>query len=94
MSLKGMESLRKTSMRTHDAYKIGANFNISTDELIKLRQQFVNSIGRNVTIGSAGQADLAAMSRLFGNEGATEFIAKLENFGLSATEAGNHATKI
>ena len=94
MSIRGMENLRKTTLRTYNDAKIGRNFNLSMDEFVKMRQQFVNGIGRNVTVGSKGLTDMAAMSKLFGAENATDLISKLENFGLSVSEAGNRAGKI
>ena len=94
MSYKGMEQLRKSTIETYNTNKIGAKFNVSMEELMKMRQQYVNGIGRNVTVGSNGLASMAAMSRLFGENGATDFIEKLENFGLSVSEAGNRAGKI
>ena len=94
MSARGMDSLRKTTLNIYGQNKIGRNFNVSMDEFIKLRQQFVNGIGRNVGAGSKGLSDLAAMSRIFGEQGATEFASKLENFGLSLAESGDRAGKL
>ena len=94
MSAKGMESLRKTTLKTYNDAKLGINFNVSMDEILKLRQQYANGVGRNVTVGSEGLKNLAATSKLLGNEGATELMSKLENFGLSMEEAGNRAGKI
>lgn len=94
MSAKGMETLRKTTLNTYNSAKLGINFNVSMEEILKLRQQYANGVGRNVTVGSEGLKNLAATSKLLGEEGTTELMSKLENFGLSMNEAGNRAGKI
>lgn len=94
MSGRGMENLRKSTLNIYNASKIGTNFNVSMEEFLKLRQDFVNGIGRNVGAGSKGLGDLAAMSKILGEQGATEFASKLENFGLSLAESGDRAGKL
>lgn len=94
MSGRGMENLRKSTLNIYNTGKIGTNFNVSMEEFLKLRQDFVNGIGRNVTVGSKGLGDLAAMSKILGEQGATEFASKLENFGLSLAESGDRAGKL
>ena len=94
MSAKGMANLRKTTLNAYNSGFFGVNFNVSMEEILKLRQQYANGVGRNVTVGSEGLKNLAATSKLLGEEGATELMSKLENFGLSMTEAGNRAGKI
>ena len=94
MSARGMDLLRKSTLETYNTNKIGTNFNVSMEDFLKLRQQFVNGIGRNVGASSKGLTDLAAMSRIFGEQGATEFASKLENFGLSLAESGDRAGKL
>lgn len=94
MSATGMNALRKTTLNIYNDNKIGRNFNVSMEDFVKLRQQYVNGIGRNVGVGSKGLSDLAAMSRILGDEGAVEFGSKLENFGLSLAESGDKAGKL
>ena len=93
LSAKGMEALRDTTLDNVVHNKIAARFDVSSEELINLQQNYVKAIGRNVRVSNAGQTDLAAMhSVMQGRE--QELITQYENFGLSLTKTGEHVGKM
>lgn len=89
----GMERLRKNAIESVQKGRFGAKYNVSADELIGLRETYSNTIGRNIQISASDQENMAAMFRVMG-EGGGDFAAKLENFGLSYTDAANKAGKM
>jgi len=94
MSVKGMNAMRKNFLDTVVNKSFGTKYNISTEELLKISQQYASAVGRNITVGAPGLENFAAMTKLMGNEGATEFLDKLENFGVSMREAGDRTGKM
>lgn len=93
LSAKGMEALRDTTLDNVVHNKIAARFDVSSEELINLQQNYVKAIGRNVRVSNAGQTDLAAMhSVMQGRE--QELITQYENFGLSLAKTGEHVGKM
>ena len=89
----GMERLRKNAIESVQKGRFGAKYNVSADELIGLQETYSNTIGRNIQISASDQENMAAMFRVMG-EGGGDFAAKLENFGLSYTDAANKAGKM
>lgn len=89
----GMERLRKGAIQAVQKGRFGAKYNVSADELIGLQEAYSNTIGRNIQISASDQENMAAMFRVMG-EGGGDFAAKLENFGLSYTDAANKAGKM
>lgn len=89
----GMERLRKNAIESVQKGRFGAKYNVSADELIGLQETYSNTIGRNIQISTSDQENMAAMFRVMG-EGGGDFAAKLENFGLSYTDAANKAGKM
>ena len=88
-----MERLRKNAIESVQKGRFGAKYNVSADELIGLQETYSNTIGRNIQISASDQENMAAMFRVMG-EGGGDFAAKLENFGLSYTDAANKAGKM
>lgn len=93
LSGKAMDELRKRTISA-TARGIAANFNYSSDELMKLMEKTTQSLGRNVAINNEGMKNLAAMSRTLGEDVATDMVAKMENFGVSVNEVGSRAGKM
>lgn len=89
----GMERLRKNAIESVQKGRFGAKYNVSADELIGMQESYANAIGRNIQISASDQENMAAMFRVMG-EGGGDFAAKLENFGLSYTDAANKAGKM
>ena len=89
----GMERLRKGAIQAVQKGRFGAKYNVSADELIGMQESYSNTIGRNIQISASDQENMAAMFRVMG-EGGGDFAAKLENFGLSYTDAANKAGKM
>lgn len=92
-SAVGMERLRKNAIESVHRGRFGAKYNVSADELIGLQESYSNTIGRNIQISASDQENMAAMFRVMGESGG-DFAAKLENFGLSYTDAANKAGKM
>ncbi len=89
----GMERLRKNAIESVQKGRFGAKYNVSADELIGLQESYSNAIGRNIQISASDQESMAAMFSVMGESGG-DFAAKLENFGLSYTDAANKAGKM
>lgn len=92
-SAVGMQKLRKNAIEAVQKGRFGAKYNVSADELIGLQESYSNTIGRNIQISASDQENMAAMFRVMG-EGGGDFAQKLENFGLSYTDAANKAGKM
>lgn len=93
MTEEGMKRLRKTTIDNVVNAKIGINYNVSPDELIKYQQKYVQSIGRALRIDNTQQESLAAMHAVMdGRE--NELAAAFENFGVSLNGVADHAGKM
>ena len=92
-SAVGMQRLRKNAIESVQKGRYGAKYNVSADELIGLQETYSNTIGRNIQISASDQENMAAMFRVMG-EGGGDFVQKLENFGLSYTDAANKVGKM
>ena len=89
----GMERLRKGAIQAVQKGRFGAKYNVSADELIGMQETYANTIGRNIQISASDQENMAAMFRVMGETGG-DFATKLENFGLSYTDAADKAGKM
>lgn len=94
LSGKSAERLRKETIEFVNAQAISAKYNKSIDELIKLQGAYTSKVGRSISMTNKQRESLIAMSSVVGDDMAIELTSKLENFGLSATEAGNRVSKI
>lgn len=94
MSQKGMKQLTNNSIEFVNSQAISAKYNKSIDELIKLQQNYSSKIGRSISMTDKQKESLVAMSAVMGDDMATDMAAKLENFGLSAIEAGDRVGKM
>jgi hypothetical protein len=92
-SAQGMDNLRKQSINAVAKGAFGGKYNVSADELVGLQQNYESAIGRRVTITNEDQENMAAMNAVMGDKGG-EFAAKLENFGLSYSDAAERAGKM
>lgn len=94
LSQKGMRQLRNDSINFVHSQAISSKYNKSIDELIKLQQSYASKVGRSISMTNKQKESLAAISSVMGDEMAADLTAKLENFGLSATEAGDRVGKM
>lgn len=93
LGASGLQRIRKDSINAAVNGQFGRKYNIGADELAELEATYSNNIGRNVMISKSDQEDMAAMRAVMGETG-IDFATKLENFGLSYTDAANKAGKM
>ena len=93
LGASGLQRIRKDSINAVANGQFGRKYNIGADELAELEATYSNNIGRNVMISKSDQEDMAAMRAVMGENG-IDFATKLENFGLSYTDAANKAGKM
>lgn len=89
-----MDRMRKNAIDNVVHNKIGINYNMSIDELLKAQEAYSRAVGRNLRIDNTQQETLAAMSKVMGPEGANQLAVAFENFGLSLNATGDHAAKM
>ena len=93
LAKKGMDQLRSSNIDNVVSGKIGAKYNMSTDELLQAQTNYVKGIGRNVRISDADQENMAAMHAVMG-ERSNELAVLFENFGVSMSSTAEHAGKM
>ena len=93
-SVAGMKYMRDITLRNVAQNRIGIKLGYSADELIKLQEGYLKSVGRNILVSNKGQENLAAMSRVLGEQEASQMAARLENFGLSITDASKTSARM
>ena len=93
LAKKGMDQLRSSSIDNVVSGKIGAKYNMSTDELLQAQTNYVKGIGRNVRMSDADQENMAAMHAVMGERG-NELALLFENFGVSMSSTAEHAGKM
>ena len=93
LGASGLQRIRKDSINAVANGQFGRKYNIGADELAELEATYSNNIGRNVMTSKSDQEDMAAMRAVMGEAG-IDFATKLENFGLSYTDAANKAGKM
>lgn len=94
LSGRGMDQFRKATINAVVNRGIGARYNTSVEELMKLQQGYTNKTGRQIQFSNANYETIAATSKILGEEGATEMLARFENFGLSVEDAGKRVGKM
>ncbi len=94
LAKKGMDALRKSTIDNMVKSHIGINYNVSTDELLKLQENYTKAVGRNVRLSNADQENMAAMRAIIGEGKTTEFATQFENFGLSMSSTAEHMGKM
>ena len=94
LSGKGMDRLRKSTIDAVANRGIGIKYNTSVEELIKLQEGYTNTTGRQIQFSNSNYENIAATSKLLGEEGTQDYFAKLENFGLSIDDAADRAGKM
>ena len=93
LGASGLQRIRKDSINAVANGQFGRKYNIGADELAELEATYSNNIGRNVMISKSDQEYVAAMRAVMGETG-IDFATKLENFGLSYTDAADKAGKM
>ena len=93
LSGKAMDALRKNTIDLVSNAGIGIKYNVSVEELMGLRQNFTKGTGRQISATNGDLETLAASSKILGDN-ASEFMARLENFGVSIEDAGSRAGKM
>ena len=94
LAKNGMDALRKSTIDNMVKNHIGINYNVSTDELLKLQENYTKAVGRNVRLSNADQENMAAMRAIIGEGKTTEFATQFENFGLSMSSTAEHMGKM
>lgn len=90
-SALGMRQLRKEVIDLVANSNLAVKFGVDTEKMMKMMSSYTSSIGRNVQASREGMKNLAAMSAIFGDQKASDFVSKLENFGVSMQEAGRRS---
>ena len=90
---KGIDALRKNTLNNMVNNKLGINYNISTEELLALQENYAKAVGRNIRLSAADQENLAAVN-FATNGNATELLADFEKFGLSLSSSSDHIGKM
>lgn len=90
-SAAGMAKLRREVINLVADNALAARFGADSEKLMQMMTQYTSLIGRNVTASAEGMKNLAAMSAVFGDRKAADFVSRLENFGVSMQEAGRRS---
>jgi len=93
MTAEGMRKLTKTSIENVVSQKIGIHYNVSTDELLKIQNDYAKAVGRGIRVDDTQQESLAAMHAVM-NGKEIELAAAFENFGVSLNGVADHAGKM
>lgn len=94
MASAQVEELRNRMINLANDSQFGANFNISIEEMIQMQGKFSSAVERNVQLTNEQVKNLAAMKSVVGDEMAVKLTASLDNFGLSAVDAGEMLTSM
>lgn len=71
---------------------LSAKLNMSAEEMIQLHGKFNTAVERSIQMTNDQIVALSSMSRVVGEDVAVKLTASLDNFGLSATDAGEMLT--
>lgn len=93
MGGRGMQLIRNNTINSIANGRLADNYGIGMEDLLKLRQGYVSSVGRNVGFSAMDKENAAALSVVMGEKGG-QLAASLENFGLSYSEAAERAGKM
>ena len=90
---KGMDALRKSTLKNMVHNKIGINYNTSTEELLGLQENYSKAIGRSIRLSNEDQENIAAIN--FATNGmATELLPDFEKFALGLSSSSEHIGKM
>jgi hypothetical protein len=73
---------------------LSAKLNMSAEEMIQLHGKFNTAVERSIQMTNDQIVALSSMSRVVGEDVAVKLTASLDNFGLSATDAGEMLTNM
>ena len=90
----GMQNLLSETIRFSNQAQIGIKYNKSLEEMIKLQQEYTNTVGRNIGLTDSYKESLAAMSAVMGDQKTADIAGKLENFGINPEETGRRMGKM
>lgn len=90
-----MDALRDNTI-DNVAKGIATKFNISNRELIKAQTDYINGIGRNISIDNIAKESLAAIASFSESTGidGLGLAAQFENFGIGIEKTGDHLGKM
>ncbi len=86
-SAASMKKLTSETIKFVKQQQIGAKYNTSMEELIKLQEGYNKTIGRSIQLTNSQKESMAAMRQIGGDEIALKFSTGLENFGLDPEES-------
>lgn len=89
LSQRQYTAMRSDMIKFTTSNNIGGKYNTNAKELIQLQEKYNSTIGRRATMTRNELESMAAMKTILGEEGANQFAAQLENFGLNPEEVGN-----
>lgn len=90
---KGMDALRKSTLKNVVQSHLGINYNISTEELLGLQENYAKAVGRNIRLSNEDQENLAAIN-MATNGMANDLLPDFEKFGLSISASATHVGKM
>lgn len=90
-----MEALRDETIN-NVAKGIATSFNVSSEELIEAQTNYINGIGRNISIDNIAKESLAAIASFSKSTGidGLGLAAQFENFGIGIEKTGDHLGKM
>ena len=90
-----MDALRSNTI-DNVAKGIATNFNVSMEELVKAQTDYINGIGRNISIDNVAKESLAAIASFSESTGidGLGLAAQFENFGIGIEKTGDHLGKM
>ena len=92
---KAMDALRSDTIDVVSK-GISTNFNMSMEELVKAQTDYVNGIGRNISVDNVAKESLAAIASFSRDTGINglELASQFENFGVGIEKTGDHLGKM
>lgn len=94
LGANGMSNLLAETIRFGKEAKIGANYNKSLKEMLKLQQDYVDAVGRNISLTNEQKKAIAATSAVIGDQKTVKLNAGLENFGIDPVGASKTLGKM
>ena len=93
LNTKAVAQLRDQTIKFANDVHIGAKYNTSITEMIKLQESYAKSVGRNLQLTNNQRETLLATQKVMG-ENTVEFTKKLENLGIGLERSGELAAKM
>lgn len=94
MASAQVEDLRNRMIKLANDSHFGIEFDMSIEEMIQMQGKFSSAVERNVQLTNEQLKNLSAMRTVVGDEMAVKLTASLDNFGLSALDAGEILTSM